>query len=96
MGVSSQTGHENGKKQKASDAEGDAERGGLLSPEKAWEDHICVYKYLRGEVKKMESRYLTVIPSDRTKGHGHKLKQSQCYSGTDHVTLPNSQISEKT
>lgn len=70
-------GHEDGKKLKASDMDGDAETGGLLSPGKAWGDHICVYKYLRGEVKKTESRHLAVVPSDRTKGPEHILKQSQ-------------------
>lgn len=33
-----------------------------------------VSKYLRGECKKNSTRLFSVVPCDRTRGSGHKLK----------------------
>jgi len=42
--------------------------------EKAQEDLINVWKYLKGGCKEDKARILSVVPSDRTRGTGHKLK----------------------
>ncbi|KAK4828640.1 hypothetical protein QYF61_000288 [Mycteria americana] len=53
-----------------------AERAGTVQPreEKAKGDLTKVYKYLKGGNIEDGARFFSVVPSDRTRGNGHKLK----------------------
>jgi len=45
-----------------------------LEKSKAQGDLNCVYTYLKGGCKENGANHFPVVPSDRTRGNGHKLK----------------------
>lgn len=48
---------------------------GTVQPgkERAWGDLIHIYKYTKAGCKEDGARLFPLVPSDRTRGHGHKL-----------------------
>lgn len=47
---------------------------GCLAGKEQAEDVISVYKYLKRELEEYEARISSVVPNDRLRGKGHKLK----------------------
>jgi len=63
----------------ASVTQGEAERAGTVQPgeEKAQGDLINADKYLKGGCEENGARLLPMVPSDRTRGSGHRLKRGR-------------------
>lgn len=47
-------------------------------------DLINAYKYLVGGNKEEAARLITVLPTERTRGNGHKLKKHEIPSAVMH------------
>ena len=63
---------------------------GLLSTEKSSVrgDLITVYKYLKGVYEEGRARLFSVMPSDRTRGIGHKVKKRRfCLNSKKHFFI---------
>lgn len=53
---------------------------GLFSLEKAQEENSPIfYKYLKKGCKKGRAKFFSAVPSDRTRGNGHKMTQRRCH-----------------
>jgi len=75
-GESPARGHQDDEGTGASLLGGKADRAATVQPgeEKSQGDLIKVYKYLQGGCKEDGARLFSVMPSDRTRGSGHRLK----------------------
>jgi len=72
--------HKNAKGAAASLPRGKAERAGTVQSgdEKVQTDLVSVYKYPKRRCKEDGARLFSVVPSDRIRGDGHKVKHRRC------------------